>query len=89
MALPDQELITLLADLESDRVERTESAANSDWLSEAICASANDMPGYGEPGVLFVGVSNNGAVLGQLVTDELLKQLAHLRDQAPSSHRRR
>ncbi|MGH3753430.1 MAG: ATP-binding protein [Pseudonocardiaceae bacterium] len=81
MALPDQELIALLADLESDRVERKESAANSDRLSEAICAFANDMPGYGEPGVLFVGVSDNGAVLGRPVTDELLRQLADLRDQ--------
>ena len=54
VALPDQELIALLTDLESDRVERKESAANSDRLSEAICAFANDMPGYGEPGMLFV-----------------------------------
>ncbi len=81
MALPDQELIALLADRESDRVERKESAANSDRCSEAICAFANDMPGYGEPGVLFVGVSDNGAVLGRPVTDELLRQLADLRDQ--------
>lgn len=81
MALPDQELIALLADLESDRVERKETAANSDRLSEAICAFANDMPGYREPGVLFVGVSDNGAVLGRPVTDELLRHLADLRDQ--------
>jgi ATP-dependent DNA helicase RecG len=81
VALPDQELIALLTDLESDRVERKESAVNSDRLSEAICAFANDMPGYGEPGVLFVGVSDNGAVLGRPVTDELLRHLADLRDQ--------
>lgn len=81
VTLPDQELIALLTDLESDRVERKESAANSDRLSEAICAFANDMPGYGEPGVLFVGVSDNGAVLGRPITDELLRHLADLRDQ--------
>ena len=59
MALPDPELIALLADLESDRVERKESAANSDRLSEAICAFMRLCPrhaGYGEPWVLFVGV---------------------------------
>ncbi|MGH3776703.1 MAG: ATP-binding protein [Pseudonocardiaceae bacterium] len=81
MALPDQELIALLADLESDRVERKESAANSDQLSVAICGFANDMPGYGQPGVLFVGVSDKGAVLGQPITDKLLLRLADLRDQ--------
>ena len=62
-------------------MERKESAANSDRLSEAICAFANDMPGYGEPGVLFVGVSDRGGVLGRPVTDELLRHLADLRDQ--------
>jgi hypothetical protein len=40
VALPDQELIALLTDLESDRVERKENAANSDRLREAICAFA-------------------------------------------------
>ncbi|MGH3870303.1 MAG: ATP-binding protein [Pseudonocardiaceae bacterium] len=81
MALPDQELIALLTDLESDRVERKASAADSAQLSVAICGFANDMPGYGEPGVLFIGVSDKGAVLGTPITDRLLLQLADLRDQ--------
>ncbi len=71
----------MLADLECDRVERKESTSNSDRLCEAICAFANDMLGYGKPGVLFVGVSDNGAVLRRPVTDELLRHLADLRDQ--------
>jgi ATP-dependent DNA helicase RecG len=42
MALTDQELAGLLADQESDRVERKESAKDTDKLSQAICAFAND-----------------------------------------------
>ena len=34
----------LLADLESFRIERTESLADSDKFCKVICAFANDMP---------------------------------------------
>lgn len=71
----------MLTDLECDRVERKESTSNSDRLCEAICAFANDLPGYGKPGVLFIGVSDKGTILGRPVTDELLRHLADLRDQ--------
>lgn len=79
--MSDQELTTLLADQESDRVERKESAADKDRLSQAICAFANDLPGHGEPGVLFIGVTNDGRCAGLDVTDALLCNLADLRDQ--------
>jgi ATP-dependent DNA helicase RecG len=81
MALTDPELLDLLADLESDRVERKESAKDKDKISQAICAFANDLPGYGEPGVLFVGVADDGRCAGLAVTDDLLRSLADLRDQ--------
>lgn len=43
-------------DLESDRVARMESADDADELRRNICALANDLPGHGLPGVVFVGV---------------------------------
>ncbi|HEX2130697.1 MAG TPA: ATP-binding protein [Actinophytocola sp.] len=82
MALTDDELAGLLADLESDRVERKQSVKEGkDKVSQAICAFANDLPGHGKPGVLFIGVTDDGRVSGLSVTDELLKELADLRDQ--------
>lgn len=81
MALTNDELAALLADHESDRVERKESAADADKLSQAICAFANDLPGYREPGVLFVGVTDDGRHAGLTISDELLRRLADLRDQ--------
>ncbi len=46
--LPDQELTSLMSDLESDRVERKTSAAEGGNIRQAICAFANDMPCNGQ-----------------------------------------
>ncbi|MHB8902154.1 MAG: ATP-binding protein [Thermoguttaceae bacterium] len=77
--ITDADLERLLADLESDRVERKESAADGDRLRQAICAFANDLAGHGEPGVLFVGVDDRGTPTGLAVTDRLLQNLASMR----------
>lgn len=70
----------LLTDLETDRVERTESFQKGDKLGQAICAFANDLPGHGKPGYFFVGVNDDGQPVGLTVTDELLKSLAAMRN---------
>lgn len=70
---------TLLADLESDRIERTVSATNTDKFAQAICAFGNDYPGHREPGYLLVGADDDGRVTGQPITDELLRNLAAIR----------
>jgi ATP-dependent DNA helicase RecG len=49
--LTPEELVVLLKDLESDRVERTASTTDSDKFARAVCAFANDMPGHARPGV--------------------------------------
>ena len=64
------ELEKLLADDESDRVERTISLADTDKFSEAICAFANDMPNSGKPGYLFIGATPDGQASGAAITDE-------------------
>lgn len=77
--LSSDEIAALLADLESDRVERTESTNNTDKFSRAVCAFANDMPGHGKPGVLIVGARDNGTLAGVPITDQLLQNLGGLR----------
>lgn len=74
-----EELIRLLGDLESDRIERTVSLTNTDKFAQAICAFANDMPQHRRPGYLFVGVDDRGEVTGARVDDQLLKNLAAIR----------
>lgn len=74
-----QELEALLADLESDRTERKASLADREKIRQAICAFANDVPGHGKPGVVFVGVHDDGSCAGLAITDELLRTLADMR----------
>ena len=75
------DLTHLLKEGESDRAEFKESllSDNPTKVREAICAFANDLPGHGEPGVVFVGVRDDRTVAGLAVTDELLRQLADMK----------
>jgi len=77
--LTDTQLEELLA-AESDRVERKQSLSDPDRAQEAICAFANDMPNHNAPGVLFVGVKDDGSCAGLAIDDPLLLQLSTLRD---------
>jgi ATP-dependent DNA helicase RecG len=74
-----EQLIELLADLETDRVERTISTNNTDKFCEAVCAFANDMPNHRQPGYLLVGVRDDGSLSNLTVTDELLQRLSGIR----------
>jgi predicted HTH transcriptional regulator len=57
MPLSDTQLLQLLTDLESDRVERKESFKGDApaKVRQAVCAFANDLPGHQLPGVVFIG----------------------------------
>lgn len=78
--LSDSELEQLLNDLESDRVERKESFSDPDRVGQAICAFANDLPNHGLPGVVFIGIRDDGTNAGATVDDRLLLELAGIRD---------
>lgn len=74
-----EELEAMLDDIESDRVERTRSSNDSDKFRQAVCAFANDLPDHQQPGVLFVGVNDDGQPTGLEITDQLLQNLAAMR----------
>jgi ATP-dependent DNA helicase RecG len=75
----DVELEKMLRDQESDLVERKRSAADRSAIRRTIAALANDLPGHGKPGVIFVGIEDDGSCAGVPITDELLKTLAQMR----------
>lgn len=78
--MDEQELERLLEDLESDRVERKSALVNDkDKICEAICAFANDLPNNHKPGVLFVGVHDDGTCANLPIDDRLLLSLSDLR----------
>jgi len=77
--LTKDELVGLLSDMESDRVERTISTSKTDKFCEAICPFANDYPNHRSPGYLIAGANDNGTLAGMIITDELLLNLASIR----------
>lgn len=77
--MTDTELLQLLRDVEADRVERKASLSDGDKVREAICAFANDMPNHQLPGVIFVGVNDDGSFSNTAITDDLLLNLSHMR----------
>lgn len=74
--LTTEQLQELMADIESDRVERTISTTNAEKFCEAICAFANDLSNSRQPGYLLVGVTPDGRPAGLVVTDQLEQNLA-------------
>lgn len=80
-SLTDVELAALLEAPESDRIER-----KSNWsgdtptkVRQAVCAFANDFPNHGVPGVILVGVADDGAVTSTDVDDRLLTTLSDIK----------
>lgn len=75
-----EQLLALLADRESSRVERTVSFKDGNKIGEAICAFSNDIPNHRLPGYLFIGVEDQtGQPVGLSVTDRDLQNLAAFR----------
>lgn len=79
-SLKQDELETLLREGESDRVERKRSAADGAAIRRNLCAFANDLPGRGAPGVLFIGVEDDGRCADLDIDDKLLRVLAAMKD---------
>ncbi len=66
--LSDPALTSIARDLASQRVERKRNASNRSAIRRNICAFANDLRAYNEPGVILIGIE-----------DELLRELAQMR----------
>ncbi len=81
MRLDDRELERLLIQGESFHVEYKETSRgdNRNKIREAVCAFANDLPGLGQPGIVFVGVADNRQPTGLDISDEILRQLSDVK----------
>lgn len=82
MPMDDGDLERLLTAGESDRVERKRelNRDTKEKIAEAICAFANDLPDHRKPGVIFVGVEDDGSCSRISVTDQLLTDISGIRD---------
>lgn len=79
--LTDEQLTAMLDTIESDQAERKEAWAGSapDKVRQAVCAFANDLPNHNEPGVVFIGVKDDGTPTNLEVTDQLLQTLSDIK----------
>ena len=77
----ERKLLQIIEAGESDRVEFKESLSGdaATRIREAICAFANDLPDHRVPGLVFVGVKNDGTMGNLSVKDRLLQQLADMK----------
>ena len=78
----DEELRTLAGGPEGELVEWKNGFDDmgSKSLRKSVCAFANDLPGHNKPGVVFVGVRDDGSLSGAEISDGLMKNLAAIRD---------
>lgn len=80
--MTDEELVELLRH-ESDRVERKAALSGErvkNEVGQAICAFSNDLPNHHLPGVIVIGMHDDGTCAGTGVDDPLLRTLAGLKD---------
>lgn len=77
----EQQLLQIIAEGESERVEFKESLAGDapKRIREAICAFANDLPDSRQPGRVIVGVDDRGNPSGLAVDDKMLLRLADMK----------
>ena len=79
--MDDSELDCLLAQGERFRVDYKQrlDGGTATSIREAVCSFANDLPGSGQPGVVFVGVGDQGEPTGLDITDRVLTQLSDIK----------
>lgn len=76
--LSKEELIALMADMESDRLERTISH-REDKIGPAVCALSNDFANHKKTGYILLGVDDSGQVAGISIDDKVLNSLGDIR----------
>jgi predicted HTH transcriptional regulator len=74
------ELLQLIKEGESDRIEFKQSMSDGDRIREAICSFANDLPNHKKPGYVFVGVADKGEIVGLADPKRALHTLADYKD---------
>ncbi len=77
--LSREDLENLFQTLESERVERKRSSSDRSGIRRSICAFANDLPGHGKPGLIFVGVNDDGSCANLRIKEEDIRLLAQMR----------
>ena len=73
-----EDLKLLIADMESNYIERTISV-REDKLGPAVCALSNDFPNHKRPGYILLGVDDNGKIAGCKWSDDELQKIGNVK----------
>ncbi len=68
----------LIADMESDWIERTTSI-REDKLGPVICAYSNDYPNHKHSGYILLGVKDDGSLANMTWNDEQLQTIGNIK----------
>ena len=79
MFYSDSELLEIIHENESHWVERKESFADKNKICKTVCAFANNLANSKKYGVIWLGIQDNGTVLGLEITDKLLQSIDQIR----------
>jgi ATP-dependent DNA helicase RecG len=76
--ITEEKVKALIADMESDLIERTISIKENK-LGPAVCALSNDFPNHRQPGYILLGVHDDGRLAGMTWTDEELQAIGNVK----------
>lgn len=74
----EEKVKELIADMESDWIERTISIRD-DKLGPAICAYSNDFPNHKHSGYILLGVKDDGSLANMTWSDEELQKIGNIK----------
>jgi len=77
MIYNDAEIDVLFRQFEGDLVERKRSTNLKAEILEAVCAFANDLPDHRKPGVIFIGVLDNGQCANLTISEKTVREVAN------------
>jgi ATP-dependent DNA helicase RecG len=76
--ITEEKVKELLADMESDLIERTISIKENK-LGPAVCAMSNDFPNHKQPGYILLGVNDDGKIAGMAWADDELQAIGNVK----------
>lgn len=79
MAYTDEELAKFISEPESHWIERKESFSAKDKIYQTVCAYANDLANSGKHGIVWLGIKNDGRVVGVDANDDLLLKIDQIK----------
>ena len=79
MSYSDSQLLSYVTEDESHWIERKESFIDKEKICKTVCAFANDLANSNKPGIVWIGVRNDGVISGVEVTDKLLLKIDQIR----------